>query len=344
MDIGEVLSRAWKIIWKHKILWVFGILASCGQGGGGGGGGGGSSNTGVQYSQGEGNIPPGIERFFFDVERFFNQIEVWQIVAIVAVIVLIVLIMWFIALILSTIGRIGLIQGTALADEDEEAERFTFRQLFDSGKPFFWRVLGLNVLIGLVIFVTVMLLILPMIGITVLTFGIGMLCMLPLICLLIPVSWAISIILQQANSALILEDLDIITAIKRGWEVFRNNLGNILVMALILGIGGTIISVIMALPIFLIVIPAALGVILGGMTESQLALDSGLVMAGLCLVGYIPVSIVLGGILRAYIQSSWTLTYMRLTQGLALLDDDADIDLIPEKSVDPPTDDDSSEA
>ena len=29
MEIGEVLSRAWQIIWKHKVLWIFGILASC---------------------------------------------------------------------------------------------------------------------------------------------------------------------------------------------------------------------------------------------------------------------------------------------------------------------------
>jgi hypothetical protein len=29
VDFGEVLSSAWKTIWKHKVLWSFGILASC---------------------------------------------------------------------------------------------------------------------------------------------------------------------------------------------------------------------------------------------------------------------------------------------------------------------------
>jgi len=28
MDYGNVLSRAWQIIWKHKVLWIFGILAA----------------------------------------------------------------------------------------------------------------------------------------------------------------------------------------------------------------------------------------------------------------------------------------------------------------------------
>ena len=30
MDYGEVLSKSWKIPWKFKVLWIFGILASCG--------------------------------------------------------------------------------------------------------------------------------------------------------------------------------------------------------------------------------------------------------------------------------------------------------------------------
>ncbi len=38
-NFSEVLTRAWQIIWKHKVLWIFGILAGCGQGGGGSSGG-----------------------------------------------------------------------------------------------------------------------------------------------------------------------------------------------------------------------------------------------------------------------------------------------------------------
>jgi len=32
-NFGEVLTRAWQIIWKHKVLWIFGFLAGCGQSG-----------------------------------------------------------------------------------------------------------------------------------------------------------------------------------------------------------------------------------------------------------------------------------------------------------------------
>lgn len=32
MDLGKVLSRAWDITWRWKLLWVFGFLVSLGQG------------------------------------------------------------------------------------------------------------------------------------------------------------------------------------------------------------------------------------------------------------------------------------------------------------------------
>ena len=45
MNYSEILSRAWQIIWKHKVLWIFGILAGCANSGGGGGGGGNNNSV-----------------------------------------------------------------------------------------------------------------------------------------------------------------------------------------------------------------------------------------------------------------------------------------------------------
>jgi hypothetical protein len=38
MDYGKILSRAWEIAWRWKVLWILGFLASLGQGRGGGNG------------------------------------------------------------------------------------------------------------------------------------------------------------------------------------------------------------------------------------------------------------------------------------------------------------------
>ncbi len=53
-NFGEVLTRAWQITWKYKVLWIFGILASCSRGGGGGSSGGSSVSGG---SDGNGYSP-----------------------------------------------------------------------------------------------------------------------------------------------------------------------------------------------------------------------------------------------------------------------------------------------
>ncbi|MEA3351888.1 MAG: hypothetical protein U9Q82_14845 [Chloroflexota bacterium] len=311
MNIGEILTRAWEIIWKHKVLWIFGILAGCGQGGGGGGGSYSYQSSGGSGSN-RGSLPPEIQQLFFEAQRFFEQVELWQIIAIVAGVIFVILLIWLIMLALSTIGRMGLIQGTIQADGD--ADRLSFGELFSTVKPFFWRILGLNLLMGLAIFSLVTLFLIFGAIASVLTFGIGLFCLIPLICLLVPLSWLANVVIQQANTAVIVEDLNILDGIDRGWNVFRENMGDFIIMALILGIGGAILGFIIALPLILIIIPAAIGAAIGTATETSLAIGSSLIVGGLCFVGYVPVLILLSGVLQAYVQSAWTLTYLRLTE------------------------------
>ena len=299
MNYGEVLSRAWQIIWKHKVLWIFGILAGCGSAGGGGGRG----NVSYTFG-GNGDLPPGVENFFHQFER----IPDWQVVLILAFGVLLVFLIIVLAVFLSTMGRIGMYRGTQLADQGEA--RLTFGDLFRGGLPYFWRVFFLNLLVGLVIFALIILIIGLGILATVVTFGIFLICAIPLICLAVPIGWLVGVWIEQANIAIVVENLGITAGLKRGWQVFSDNLGPMIVMGLILIIGiGLIGGFIIALPLFLIVVPALVGTAVG----SQTALNSGLIIAGLCLVIYLPVLIVLGGILMAYIESAWTLTYLRLT-------------------------------
>ena len=311
MDFGEVLSRAWKTIWKHKILWIFGILSSCGQGGGGGGSGGGSSAQSSGGNNWRGEVPPAMQEFFFNIDQFFNQIEVWHIVGIVAILIIVLFLFWLIAMALNTIGKIGLMQGTVQSEEG--VEKLKFRALFNSGKPFFWRVLGLNFLIGLVAFVLVLVTFVPLALVTVATLGIGLFCLIPLVCLMVPIGWLIQIIIQQANIALVVEDLNIITALKRGWDIFRENLGNLIIMGLILGIGGAIIGFVFAIPLILIIVFTVISTGMSIISEAGLVFNNSLMVGGIALLVYLPVLIFLGGVLRAYIQSAWTLTYLRLT-------------------------------
>ena len=296
-NFGEVLTRAWKNIWKHKVLWVFGILASCARSGGGGSGGGGS--RGYQTSPG-GDMPFSggqIERMMNQAGQYLED-NLWIIVAAVLAILLLSLISYS----LGMIGRIGMIKGTSLAEKD--AESISFGEVWSESLPYFWRIFGLNFLVGLAFAV----LVIPLVLLGLITAGVGFICVLPIICLLVPIGWAVSLIIEQAQPAIVLEDLSMLDGFKRGWQVVKSNPGPMIVMALILGIGGAIVGVIVAMPIILAFIPVLMG--MGTLRESLTPLYISLA----CCVVYMPVLIFFNGILTAYIQSAWALTYMKLAQ------------------------------
>jgi len=297
MDIGEVLTKAWKIIWKHKILWIFGILAGCAGGGGGGGGGRGN----VSYNTGQGQLPP-------NVQHFFSQVTPGQIALMVAAVVLVMLILIVILVFLGTIGRIGLIRGTQQADQG--AEHLSFGELFKGSLPYFWRVFLLSLLVGIAIFIFVLAVTLIAIMGAIVTFGFGLLCCIPLFCLMVPAIWAISLWVDQASIAIVIENLGILDGMNRGWEVIKTNAGTMVIMWLILILGlGLIGGTILALPFIVVFFPVFISLA----ANNGHPMWAGLLIGALCLVAYLPFFIVLGGILRGYIQAAWTLTFMRLT-------------------------------
>ena len=306
-NFGEVLTRAWQIIWKHKVLWIFGILAGCGRGGGGGNGGGGS-NSG--YSTPSTNLPPQAQHFF---QNFAANVAAY-----IAIFFAVICVIWIVIVFLSTIGKIGLIRGTFQADGG--AESLIFGQLFSESMPYFWRMFGLSVVMALPVLFLFGTFVAGMIVFAISASGgnnaswLGFAAMIPFfigcMCLFIPVMFVIGMIFRQAERAVVIEDMPLMPALSRGWDVFRTNLGPIIVMAIILGIIGFIAGMIIAIPVFLVVFPTVFAFILGqGETYAPL------IFMGICLCIYIPVALVFQGILISYMESAWTLTYMRLTGG-----------------------------
>ena len=106
-----------------------------------------------------------------------------------------------------------------------------------------------------------------------------------------------------------LEEMSVLPAISRGWEVFRANLGPIILMAIILAVIGFAAGLVVAIPFFIIVFPAMIAYVAG---EAQSSTP--LILMGVCLCLYVPVAIFLQGAMISYTETAWTLTYMRLTK------------------------------
>lgn len=242
-----------------------------------------------------------MEQFF---NRTFGAVDDWQIAMIVSAIILVILVLVLIGLVLGTFGRIGLVRGTVLADGG--AEKLSAGQLFGEGRRYFWRVLGLNLLIWVLSLLLVIAVALIAIFTSIFTLGLALILWIPLLCLAVPIGWAISVLIEQMNTALVVEDLGVFEAIERGWEVFQKNIGSMIVMGLVLILGAWLAGLLIGAPFLLLMVPVGIGLFTTG---QQSLLSIGLI----CGLIYLPVLVVLGGILNAYVGSAWTLTFLRLT-------------------------------
>jgi hypothetical protein len=210
----------------------------------------------------------------------------------------------------AAIGNGGLIAGFQMA---EEGETVTLANAFQQGIRYFWKLLVIQLIPGLASLVVIVPVILGMGLLTVLTLGLGILCLIPLLCLLVPLGIALSIYTLLTQVALIVEELDIVAAFQRAWEVFRSNLGQVVLMGLILGVGGFVVGLILAIPFILMALPFITGLIVGTDTSSLTGFS--VTIIGILL--YLPVLLVAGGIMRTFITGSWTLTYRSLIASMA---------------------------
>lgn len=302
MDFGKILSRAWQIVWNNKALWIFGILASCSQGGGGGGGGSNFSTDSGQTT----DLPPQLQQFFLEIERFFRgtseqTIALW-VVVLVCVALLVALLFW----VLSIYGRVGLIKGTLQA---QAGQKIAFRALARESFGSLGKALGMNLLLALVPFAIGLIVAVAAILLTVGTLGIGVLCILPLVCVFVPLAIAYTLYVELANVALIGENLSFNDAINRAWQVFRANFWNFVVLGLILLVGGFLVSLVLAIPVVLVAAPLLIGIFQG----TKEAFGSGLLISGICLALAIPVLILVNGIVQSYIHTAWTLAYFEVS-------------------------------
>jgi hypothetical protein len=295
MDFGDILKRTWDITWKFKGLWVLGILAGC-SGRSGGGSSGNASNS-INY-QGSGSSWP-------QFERFVNSIDpsVW--IAIGIALVCLVLLLVVVFLVLGIIGQAGLIHGFDRADE---GELVTLSSAFRGGVPYFWRLFGLQLLLMVLGILVAIVVVAGIVVWSIVTLGIGLLCLIPLLCALIPAAVALGVYIQMTQVAIVVESLDVFGGFRRAWEVVKMQPGAVIVMALILVLGGALVGLLITLPLLALVIPVVTGFLVN--TDASIGVGVGLAVLGFLV--YLPVLIVLNGILQTYIQGAWTITYRRI--------------------------------
>ena len=323
MDHIRILKRAFSITTSYRALWIFGILLALtvggrysGSGGGGSGGGGGGGSTGPNT---------------FHWPVISPQVVNALIVAGVLLLGLVLLLA-----VAATIARY--VAETALIRMVDQHEATGVKVGVRHGFRLGWsraalRLFLMDLVIGLSVLIAFLLLLLlaaspllvwltgslplHVLG-TVLAAGLGV----GVIFLAIVAAIALSLLVQFWHRAVVLEDRGVNAAVRRGWQLVRQRLGDVVIMGLILfalGLGWTIILVPV---VFLLLVAAAIG---GGLPALLAGAVTGLITQGaapwiVAIAVGLPIFIVimaiplaiLGGLSQTFQSSTWTLTYREL--------------------------------
>lgn len=284
LDFGMVLTRTWKIGWRHKVLWLLQFFPFL---------------TVIPTFPVMLLIGPGAQEF---IPEPLNRIdEGWMLGISLAV----MLIFFFITVFATTLAQGATTLGVLKVERG--AERLSFRELAAESLPYFWRILGLYT-IFMVGWTT---LVFGMVSLPALssrfTLGLSFLCFIPLFLLMYPIMFVGLLIIELAQAAICVDDMRMLEAIAHAWRIFRANIWSLLLLDLILYFGMSTLSTLILFPVMFPIM--ALPMFLIERTEN---FES---MFPIIMLAWFPMIIlmyVVQGILLAFMRSAWVVAYLRL--------------------------------
>ncbi len=287
-DFGEVLRRTWNIGWNHKVLWVYQMLPGL---------------LGLLimpiFFLGNPAFAPFLPEPFSRPMSDTNTIR-FVIFTMVATAILLIPAM-FLGVLVQGATTFGALEA------DKGAGKFSFREGIKGSMPYFWRMFGLYALFGTIWAAVVFALVALNIAGSLVTF-IAPVFLMPLIFLLIPFFLLGYILLQLAQAALIIDNMTMQAALARSWQMFRSNILAVVLLMLMLYVATSIISSIFIFPMMIPMgfLPFAI----------QSANDVRTPFALIFFVFFPAMTIVMTvvqGILMAFFQAAWVVTYRYLS-------------------------------
>ena len=286
-NFGEVLTRAWQITWRHKNLWIAGIVVTL------------------------------ISFLSVPISLVFNPTFSWvsepsEVNKALPSILLangLIILLTILSIPINVVGMSVPSLGTYQLEQGRE--KVNFRELIRSVFPYFWRVLGIFLLVWLGVFVVMIVFGACITLFAAFTFGFGALCALPLFILFIPPAILVYALMEQGVSAVLVDNLGFSSALQRASELVKKNLGAMALLSIILYLGAAVLSMVLSVPMMIPMV----GFLFNRESEPDFeSIDKLIRNMNFWMLAFSPFYAVFQGILLTYMQSVWTLTYLRLTR------------------------------
>ncbi len=314
MDYGNLFRRSWDIVWQNKYLFILGFLAALGSG-----------STGGNFNF-RAPGPSGTSSTDFPLEAFDEFTQFWSeygglIIGLFCFFFILGVVFWLIRL----AAQGGLIESV---DRIEAGEKISFGQAFSAGVARIWSLVGLNLLLNL-----------PFILFGLLFAGIGgsvflaamrssgdfsgfetafgglFACIGLSVCLLVPLGIVIAIVQPFAQRGLMLKQLGVMDSIRHGWQVVRDNIGDIILLIIafvVIGFLFGLVTAVFTIPFaFLAMGPFIFDVMQGNEITFGASQVATLAFGGICL-GLVGAAV--NSVLTAYRSATVTLAYQHFVQ------------------------------
>lgn len=301
MDYKELVVKSFRLVWRHKWLWVFGLFA-----GGGGFGGNFNFNPGSQNSWNRNSwksngADPRMEAFVAHAGRWVS--------ANIGLIVLFagLLFLFFFALaVFSIISQGALVSAADSLDKDEEA---SFGRSFRVGLANFWSVIGFGLLLFLIILAPVFV-IGMMLAVSVAAGGpFVALLFIPLIFLFIPAVLVLGMMSVLGLRIIVIDGQGAASAVPQSWRLLWRRIGPVIITWLIhMGLAIAFGLVLVTALLFLAV-PVGIAAYLAFRNGFNLVKLAVFVFIGLVIFAAFLVAVAAFG---AYQSTYWTLAYRQL--------------------------------
>lgn len=292
-DLEEILTRAWQITWRHKILWVFNMFPVL-----------------LSFLF----IPVVfIPMFFIGPNSLINQDFVDQ-PYYVSLFIGINLFLSVLSLFLYAAGSSSAYLGILRIENGRG--RLSFNDLLQDGLAYFWRILGVTVLVGALTGGVYLLLFGCMMLFGMATLGLGMICLQPLFLLLYPAVLIVYALVEESQAAVVADNSGVIDALGRGGALIRAHFWRFVLLALVTYFGIFILSSIVMLPL---VVPFFFLPVLMENTQGTMNLQMFGWISLLFSLVLLPVLAVVQGAALTFMKSAFMLIYLRLTRSSGLL-------------------------
>lgn len=304
MGYGAILNRAAQIAWRHKVLWLFGLLASLGN----------RFQSSVDYDY----LPPELQHW---LGGFLTS--PW-VIPVLAFFLLLALAM----AVLAALGRAALVDQV---NRIEDGGTVTVGGGWQAAKRYGWRVFWIGFLLGLPSLLLILAGLMPLLIVTLpmavdglrgmpvtystadLLLGTTIGCVVPACCLAVALAIVLDLLRTLAERVCVLEDHGIWESITGGWRLMRAQAGQVAVLWLILVLLGLLLVI---ATIVVVVLALVFPAILLDSLVSDIA--PAMAVVGFLALGFLGwlLTLVIGAAFEPFFSGCWTLAYRQWHGGI----------------------------